>query len=276
MPLSPFPPPPPLSIFLPKRLACDAASRLLGTFLGSTVLALPLVAAAAGESPPESAAFMDFARVPAGSFLMGSPRDEEGHHPNESQHARSVDEFWLGKYEVTQGQWEAVMGANPSDFAACGPDCPVEGVSWEDVQDFIGKLNERGDGYDYRLPTEAEWEYAARAGASGARYGELDEIAWWSGNSDERTHPVGGKAANAWGLHDMLGNVAEWTADWYQSYPDAERAFDRTGSSRVHRGGSWTSIAPYLRFADRSIDTLESLGNAVGFRLVRTEVAPVD
>ena len=272
----PYSPPPPLTIFSPKRLACGAAPRVLGTFLGSTLLALPLVVAATGEGPPESASFMDFVRVPAGSFLMGSPRDEEGHHPNESQHARSVDEFWLGKHEVTQGQWEAVMGANPSDFAACGRDCPVERVSWEDVQEFIGKLNEREDGYEYRLPTEAEWEYAARAAANGSRYGQLDEIAWWSGNSDERTHPVGGKAANAWGLHDMFGNVAEWTADWYQSYPDAERAFDRTGSSRVHRGGSWTSIAPYLRFADRSIETLDSRGNAIGFRLVRTEVEPVD
>lgn len=269
MPISHLPPPP--LDFAARQLTRGVSSQGLSALLGSTVLALPLVAALAAQSPPESASFMEFVRVPAGSFLMGSPRDEEGHHANESQHARSVGEFWLGKYEVTQGQWEAVMGANPADFADCGPDCPVEDVSWENIQEFIGKLNEREDGYEYRLPTEAEWEYAARAGATGPRYGELDGIAWWSRNSEGHTHPVGGKAANAWGLHDIFGNVAEWTADGYRSYPDAGRAFDRAGSARVHRGGSWGSLATYLRFADRSIDTLESRSNSIGFRLVRAE-----
>ena len=160
---------------------------------------------------------IEFVRIPAGSFMMGSPEDEEGRHPSEWQHeVRISQECWPGKYEVTQREWEAVMGTNPSGLRECGARCPVEWVSWDDVQEFIRRLNEResGSGYVYRLPTEAEREYAARAGTTGVRYGELDSIAWYSGNSGRTTHPVGQKRASAWGLHDMLGNVWEWVADW--------------------------------------------------------------
>ena len=167
------------------------------------------------------------------------------------------------------------MGANPSEFKACAR-CPVESVSWEDVQDFILELNDlqSGSGYVYRLPTEAEWEYAARAGTTGARYGELDEIAWYRDNSGETTHPVGEKRANAWGLHDMLGNVYEWTADWYGKYPSGMVTDPRgpsTGLGRVVRGGSWGSGARFVRSAYRDDISPGGRYGHVGFRLVRTE-----
>ena len=219
---------------------------------------------------------MEFAWIPAGRFEMGSPEGEEGRDANEVQHEVRISEgFWMGRYEVTQGEWEAVMGANPSEFKACAR-CPVESVSWEDVQDFILELNDlqSGSGYVYRLPTEAEWEYAARAGTTGARYGELDEIAWYRDNSGETTHPVGEKRANAWGLHDMLGNVYEWTADWYGKYPSGMVTDPRgpsTGLGRVVRGGSWGSGARFVRSAYRDDISPGGRYGHVGFRLVRTE-----
>ena len=208
----------------------------------------------AGESWRNSLG-MEFVWIPAGRFLMGSPEDEAGRLSDEIRHEVRISQgFWLGKYEVTQGEWETVRGTNPSDFAECGPRCPVEDVSWVDTQEFIRRLHgrESGNGYEYRLPTEAEWEYAARAGTVGATpagdlriLGEhnapvLDGQAWYGGNSgvayaggydcsgwegrqyaSERCGPqaVGLKGANGWGLHDMLGNVWEWTGDWYGEYP---------------------------------------------------------
>ena len=220
---------------------------------------------------------MEFVWIPAGEFLMGSPEDEEGRRENERQHEVRISEgFWMKKYEVTQGEWESVMGANPSFFDECGSRCPVETVSWKDVQEFIRSLNERatGRGYRYRLPTEAEWEYAARAGTSGVRHGELDEVAWYSGNSDLATHKVGQKRPNAWGLHDMLGNVWEWTGDWYGEYP-AGKVTDSggpsTGSGRVDRGGSWGNYARYVRSANRDYNSPGRRNGYIGFRLVRTE-----
>ena len=220
---------------------------------------------------------MEFVRIPAGSFVMGSPEDEEGRQNNETQHEVTLSQgFWMGKHEVTQAEWEALMGSNPSLFNRCGSRCPVEQVSWEDVQEFIQKLNEResGKGYRYRLPTEAEWEYAARAGTTGARYGELDEIVWLK---RDRTYPVGQKRANAWGLHDMLGNVAEWTADWDGEYP-ASRVVDpqgpATGSYRVVPGSavlhSWKGRAEKLRSANRERSRPGHRYRYRGFRLVRT------
>ena len=216
---------------------------------------------------------MEFQWIPAGSFLMGTPEDDY----TETQHAVTISQgFWMGKYEVTQAQWEAVMGSNPSRYSRyfeCGPRCPVERVSWDDVQQFIERLNAResGSGYRYRLPTEAEWEYAARAGTTGARYGELDEIAWYRENSDFRTHPVGEKRANAWGLHDMLGNVWEWTADWSRAYPGSAYRYDSTGVVRVARGGSWNDEAGGVRSAVRGGDSPGARRDTIGFRLVRTE-----
>ena len=221
---------------------------------------------------------MEFAWVSAGEFEMGSPEGEAGREDDEVQHGVRISEgFWLGKYEVTQGEWQAVMGTNPSGFPECGARCPVEQVSWEDVQEFIRRLNEResGSGYVYRLPTEAEWEYAARAGTTGARHGELDSIAWYDGNSSETPHPVGEKRANGWGLHDMLGNVWEWTADWYGGrYPSGTVTDPRgpsTGSYRVYRGGSWGIYARDVRSANRRGYSPGGRYYGIGFRLVRTE-----
>ena len=231
---------------------------------------------------------MEFEWIPAGTFMMGSPEDEEGHDSDERQREVRISEgFWMGKYEVTQGEWEAVMQTNPSRFQECGALCPVEQVTWHAAQEFIRRLNERkaGSGYLYRLPTEAEWEYAARAGTTGARYGKLDEIAWHGSNSyvntrpvllgSRTTHPVGQKRANAWGLHDMLGNVFEWTGDWYGPYNSAlvrDPAGPSTGSERVFRGGSWRwSSRAAERWREEPTDW-DSFN--IGFRVVRTVAKP--
>ena len=219
---------------------------------------------------------MEFVRIPAGSFLMGSPEDEESRNINERQHeVRISRDFWIGKYEVTQEEWQAVMGTNPSRFMGCAR-CPVERVSWGDTQEFIKKLNERESpaGHRYRLPTEAEWEYAARAGTTEAHYGELDSVAWYCDNSDKRTHPVGQKLANAWGLHDMLGNVWEWMDDWYSRYTGSEMTDPRgpaTGTRRVVRGGSRHVYADRVRFAIRCSFLPGIRRGTIGFRLVRTQ-----
>ena len=226
---------------------------------------------------------MEFVRIPAGTFVMGSPEDEDGRGRFEDQHSVQLSQgFWMGKYEVTQSEWEAVMGENPSRFD-CAP-CPVEQVSWDDVQEFIQRLNEResGSGYVYRLPTEAEWEYAARAGTTGARYGELDEIAWSLENSGYTTHPVGQKRANAWGLHDMLGNVEEWVEDWLDLYPSgpvtdpqgpaSPPSLGYWSRSRVIRGGSFSVFGRDVRSATRENSRHPGWkGENLGFRLVRTE-----
>ena len=220
---------------------------------------------------------MEFMWIEAGRFLMGSPEHEEGREVDELQHEVQIREgFWMKKYEVTQGEWESLMGANPSYHNECGPRCPVEQVSWFDAEDLIRRLNgrESGKGYRYRLPTEAEWEYAARSGTTGARYGDLDEIAWYSGNSGSTLRPAGQKRANAWGLHDMLGNVFEWTADWYGKYPSSLVTGPQgpsTGSYRVIRGGGWYGYAGDVRSANRDGNSPGDRIGSVGFRLVRTK-----
>ena len=164
------------------------------------------------------------------------------------------------------------MGSNPSYFDACGR-CPVEEVSWHDAQDFISRLNAGEGGEVYRLPTEAEWEYAARAGTTGDRYGNLDGIAWYGDNSGRQPHPVGGKAPNAWGLYDMLGNVVEWVGDWHGDYPGSSVTDPRgpgSGSSRVLRGGCWFGNARHSRVSNRNLSAPGVHYDFLGFRLVRT------
>ena len=260
-------------------VAPESRKRRRRLVLGGLAVGLGLVLATwwGLGSPWTTSPDMEFVWIPAGEFLMGSASYEEGRDSDERQHEVRISQgFWMGKYEVTQGEWESVMGANPSFFDECGSRCPVETVSWRDVQEFIRSLNERatGRGYRYRLPTEAEWEYAARAGTSGVRHGELDEVAWYSGNSDLATHKVGQKRPNAWGLHDMLGNVWEWTGDWYGEYP-AGKVTDyggpSTGSYRVYRGGSWTNYARNVRSATRHVHSPGIHPNIIGFRLVRTK-----
>ncbi|MCW5199985.1 SUMF1/EgtB/PvdO family nonheme iron enzyme, partial [Desulfobulbus sp. F1] len=171
-----------------------------------------------GDSINDDATGMKLAYVPGGCFDMGSPSNEEGHENDEGPvHKVCVDSFWMGQYEVTQGQWKKIMDANPSEFKK-GGNYPVEQVSWDDAQDFIKKLNS-STGKSYRLPTEAEWEYACRANSSSRYCGgdDLDALAWHSKNSGGSTHPVGGKQGNGFGLYDMSGNVWEWCADQYDS-----------------------------------------------------------
>ena len=222
---------------------------------------------------------MEFVYVKPGSFMMGSPANESGRYDDEMQHRVTLSKgFYMQTTEVTQGQWRAIMGSSPSKFSNCGEDCPVEQVSWDDVQTFISKLNRKKGGNRYRLPTEAEWEYAARAGST-ARFcygddeGRLSEYAWYSGNSGGKTHPVAQKQPNAWGLYDMHGNVYEWCQDWYDKNYPSGNVTDPTGPSsgslRVLCGGSWSSLAEFCRSAIRYGKFSATRNLYLGFRLVR-------
>ena len=193
------------------------------------------VCALFAQSPPLA---MDFVKIEPGEFMMGcSTGDMDCNDDERPQHRVQITKpFEMGKYEVTQAQWQAVMGSNPS--AMKGSDRPVETVAKTEAQEFLDKLNARNDGYHYRLPTEAEWEYAARAGTSGAYTGPLGEIGWYADNSEDETHPVGTKKPNAWGLYDMEGNVREWVSDLYaRNYYSNSPATDATGPAAGQRGG---------------------------------------
>ena len=218
---------------------------------------------------------MEFVWVPAGEFRMGSTGRFAGSDESPVTRVRISRGFWLGKYEVTQRQWQAVMRRNPSHFRNCGRDCPVERVSWNEVQSFIGRLNARSGGRRYRLPTEAEWEYAARAGTTGAYYyGNLNVIAWHRGNSGRRTHPLGRKAPNGFKLHDMLGNVWEWVGDRKGKYPGGtvtNPAGPGSGAGRVYRGGSWHESSGHCRSANREELSPSGRLDVLGFRLLREE-----
>lgn len=230
--------------------------------------------AAKGETITNSIG-MTFVYIKPGTFIMGSPENEPGRYDNETQHTVTLTKgYYIQTTEVTQGQWKKVMRDNPSYFKACGDDCPVEQVSWDDVQVFIGKLNNK-EGHDkYRLPTEAEWEYACRAG-SGSSYANdehLEALGWFAGNySGSATHGVAGKKANAWGLYDMHGNVWEWCSDWYENYPQGSVADPKgpdSGSGRVRRGGSWSRSAGGCRASYRGDGPPVVRSNRNGFRLV--------
>jgi len=198
--------------------------------------ALPLLACVLIAQNNETA--IQFVKIAPGEFMMGcSTGDIDCNDDERPQHRVQITKpFEIGKYEVTQAQWQSVMGSNPS--TSKGDDRPVETVSKNDVQEFVTKLNARNDGYQYRLPTEAEWEYAARAG-SAEQYvgGRLDDIAWYAANSEDETHPVGKKKPNAWGVYDMEGNVREWVADWYaRDYYSNSPAADPKGPAPGQRG----------------------------------------
>ncbi|MDY0170460.1 MAG: formylglycine-generating enzyme family protein [Thermoguttaceae bacterium] len=224
---------------------------------------------------------MEFVLIPPGEFMMGSPEDEEGRDSGREspQHrVRITKPFYLGKYPITQQQWQAVMESNPSRFK--GPKNPVENVRWGDCQEFLRRLNKRAADprQGFRLPTEAEWEYACRAGTT-TRYSfgddasQLGEYAWYEDNSDGQTHPVGQKRPNPWGLYDMHGNVYEWCADWFdENYYANSAVNDPAGPSsgwlRVGRGGGWDSLAGSCRSALRSRVRPDALGRLLGFRVV--------
>lgn len=210
---------------------------------------------------------MEFVWIPAGEFQMGS---NTGYDDEKPVHRVALDGFWMGRYEVTQGEWKKILSSNPSHFQS-GDKYPIEEASWDDAHKFIGRLNSRS-GQRFRLPTEAEWEYACRAGTTGDRYGDLEDIAWYAGNSGGKTHPVGQKRPNAWGLYDMLGNVWEWCSDRHETYASG---FGRnpfapsSGSFRVGRGGSWYDYARNVRSADRNGGRPSGRNSCLGFRLVR-------
>ena len=213
--------------------------------------------------------------IPSGSFDMGS-NDDTTEKP---MHRVSLRAFFMGKTEITQGQWKAVMGNNPSKFSNCGDNCPVEFVSWDEAQEFTKRLSQK-TGKTYRLPSEAEWEYAARSGSQskfsfGDNENDLGRYAWFTGNSSSQTHPVGEKQPNAFGLFDMHGNVWEWTQDcWNENYvgaPNDSSAWTQGDCSRrVLRGGSRFNSPQNLRSASRDWFATAGRSNSNGFRVART------
>ena len=218
---------------------------------------------------------IEFVWCPPGVFEMGSPKAEKARKKDEPQHTVQIAlGFWISRYPVTQAQWLAVMADNPAKFKEAGR--PVERVSWKDAQDFLGKLNLSGEG-GARLPTEAEWEYACRAGSRTAYcYGDLDvrleDYAWYAENSGNETHPVGLKKPNAWGIHDMHGNVWEWCQDWYAGYPDGavrDPSGPLKGGKRVLRGGGYEDEAKWARSAARGCAGISQRDKNIGFRLAR-------
>jgi formylglycine-generating enzyme required for sulfatase activity len=230
---------------------------------------------------------MTLVRIPAGEFLMGSPdSDPEARDDEKPQHrVRIIRPFYLGATAVTQGQYRAVTGQSPSHFQG-SDDLPVENVFWNDAPAFCERLNELEKdqlaGARYRLPTEAEWEYACRAGTT-TRYSFGDDAAglgdhgWFDGNSGGKTHPVGQKRPNAWGLYDMHGNVTEWCSDayeakYYQQSPGADPLCSSQAVSRVYRGGGWNDSPQYCRLASRLRGAPKyRLNSLLGFRVARVQ-----
>lgn len=218
---------------------------------------------------------MTFVELPAGTFTMGSNSTEAAGHEKPVHAVTLSRPFSMAATEVTQEQWTAVMEANPSRFE--GDDLPVERVSWIDAREFVRRLNAIEHTTRYRLPTEAEWEYACRAGGTWDEQGDLGSAAWYAGNSGGATHPVAGKAANAWGLFDMLGNVYEWCEDWKGNYPGEHVVDPRgpaTGFGRVIRSGSWQVHANRTRTDFRDALAPEERRDDVGFRVVAEGRAP--
>jgi formylglycine-generating enzyme required for sulfatase activity len=238
----------------------------------------------AGPPPITNAIGMKFTYISPGSFMMGSAPGETGRDADEQQHRVTLTKaFYMQTTEVTQEQWTAVMRNFPSDFDDCGDDCPVEMVSWSDVQAFIRKLNQIEGRQRYRLPTEAEWEYASRSGSKTAlANGKISQLecrhdanlaamGWYCGNAKGRPHPVARKKPNQWGLYDMHGNINEWCQDNLGEYPSTavnDPAGPSTGNYRVYRGGSWFSSAGYSRSAVRYCNRPDYRSNHLGFRVV--------
>jgi formylglycine-generating enzyme required for sulfatase activity len=289
----------------PRRLktalvvACTVLLILIGVLLFGRLALEPArregVPMPTGSRAESGAQRIELVWILPGSFMMGS---EKGHGDEKPVQRVTISQgFYMGRYEVTQAQWQAVMGTNPSNFK--GDNLPVEEVSWNDAQEFIGRLNARNDGYTYRLPSEAEWEYAARAGTTGDYAGDIDTMAWYGNNSGRtrlaaaeifrsdpqnyyrritdnggQTHPVGSKRPNAFGLFDMHGNVWEWCEDWYhESYVGAPLdggAWLSGGrqKERVLRGGSWYFPADFCRSSCRNRNPPDSHYDSNGIRVV--------
>jgi formylglycine-generating enzyme required for sulfatase activity len=223
---------------------------------------------------------MEFVLIPAGKFMMGSHSDEQGRFDSEGPAHKVIIKipFYMSKYKVSQKQWVKVMGINPSHFKSANYNRPVENVLWDNVQDFITKLNEKESTYKYRLPSESEWEYACRAGTT-TRYSfgddesKLGDYAWYDGNSGNQTHPVGLKKPNPWGLHDMHGNVWEWCQDkWHDNYDgapcDGSAWESGSSSNRVCRGSNMSDFSRFCRSASRSVNEHDFRFFGIGFRVV--------
>ena len=229
------------------------------------------------ERPQSNLPEIEMVWVSGGTFTMGATSEQGSDAWDDEKPAHSVtlSGYYIGKYEVTQAQWKAVMGNNPSSFK--GDNLPVESVSWNEVQEFIKKLNQM-TGKSYRLPTEAEWEYAARGGNNSRGYkysgsNNIGSVAWYYDNSGSTTHPVGSKSPNELGIYDMSGNVREWCQDrwasnYYSSSPQRNPQGSASGSDRVLRGGCWDNDARNCRVSCRSYVSPYSGGYYLGFRLV--------
>ncbi|MCC6794116.1 MAG: formylglycine-generating enzyme family protein [Candidatus Hydrogenedentes bacterium] len=251
-----------------------------------TCLAVSICVLALSGCPPRSPRAGDtrtfdgiqFQWCPAGTFQMGSPENEVGRDDDETQHTVTLSEgFWLSTFEVTQDQWREFMDSNPSSIES--DDLPVDNMSWEEVQDFLIILNAAKASEVYRLPTEAQWEYAYRAGTDTRFYwGEdanetkIDDHAWYEANSSSEIQPVGQKAANAWGLHDMSGNVSEYCQDFYGEYPEegiTNPEGPDSGEFRVVRGGGFFNDPEACRAAIRDRSQEQGGDSGRGFRIVR-------
>lgn len=231
--------------------------------------------AATSEAPKKTVPDIELVSIKGGCFNMGSEKGDSDEVP---VHQVCVGDFSLGKYEVTQEQYSMIMESNPSMYKQCGSDCPVDNVSWDNAQEFIKKLNEKS-GKNYRLPTEAEWEYAARSAGSKdvwagtSEEADLEKYAWFNRNSNQSPQKVGQKEANALGLFDMTGNVWEWCQDWYDAVHYKDSIKDNPvgpakGESRVVRGGAWSEDARGARNAKRDSSSPAHGNDNNGLRLV--------
>ena len=224
--------------------------------------------------PVKDGICIEMVKVEAGTFMMGATSEMKNPNSNEKpvHQVTLTNDYYMGKYEVTQALWQAVMGSNPSEYK--GDNLPVETVSWNDCQKFISKLNSL-TGRMFRLPTEAEWEYAARGGKESRGYqysgsSNISDVAWYDGNSVNKTHPVGTKQANELGIYDMTGNVWEWCSDWYGFYSSSSQTNPTgsdSGSARVSRGGGWFNDASYCRLSVRFYYTPDFRLDILGLRL---------
>ena len=228
--------------------------------------------------PVKNGISIDMVKVEAGTFMMGATSEMKDSYGWEKpvHQVTLTNDYYMGKYEVTQALWEAVMGSNPSYFK--GDNLPVEKMSWNDCQEFISKLNSM-TGRKFRLPTEAEWEYAARGGKKSRSYqysgsSNISDVAWYDGNSGSKTHPVGTKQANELGIYDMSGNVYEWCQDWYGSFSSSSQTNPTgsdSGSNRVFRGGGWNCNAGCCRSSFRCYITPDIRDYYLGLRLALSE-----
>ena len=252
------------------------APRRNNTSLSSSTSHSDNTSSATGLSAEINKLINNMVYVSGGTFTMGGGTSEQGSEAYGSEKP-TLSSYYICKYEVTQTLWRAVTGSNPSYFK--GDNLPVEQVSWNDCQTFINRLNSY-TGRNFRLPTEAEWEFAARGGNysrhykySGSNY--ISDVAWYNDNSGNRTHPVGTKQANELGLYDMIGNVYEWCSDWYgsySSYSQTDPTGPSSGSCRVHRGGSWRTFDRYCRSVIRNYIAPDIRYDNLGFRIVLSQL----